>query len=239
VLKGRNMKKTGTILVILLFAVAADPGSLANEDTKNAEGKKVPLELHNGAVSANQADKKVETKKVPLESIYSTSGQKPLKPVSAAFRLLNDGTKEYVEPYGHTLQEIYRRFQGGASNVFLARGDDIAAAVAATWEVYTARHPVAEPASLRSPPRKSVDLWLVAYLGVEGSGPAWLVKSATVSGKDIRLTYRWVGTEANDERFYFVWVPLGKLQPGTYTLELLDENRRQVTLVRRVIVPNK
>ena len=80
---------------------------------------------------------------------------------------------------------------------------------------------------------------MAAFLGVSGSGPAWLVKSVEVSGKKIRLVYEWVGTKANDSHPYFVWIPLEKLQPGAYTLELFDQRRNHVALFRTVTVTRK
>jgi hypothetical protein len=37
-------------------------------------------------------------------------------------------------------------------------------------------------------------------------------------------------------RFYY-WVPLGKLNPGVYAVELYDSGLEAVTLMRRVEVP--
>jgi hypothetical protein len=69
---------------------------------------------------------KVQT--IPLDSVYSTNGQEKLKPVS----------RRLEEPYGMDLEELYRNSQGmGASNIFLVRGDDLAAAVKATRRVFT------------------------------------------------------------------------------------------------------
>jgi hypothetical protein len=72
----------------------------------------------------NQKAEKVEEKQVALKSIFSTSRQKGLKVVERG-----EG-----KAYDHELEELYQRCTDGvgASNVFLARGDDIAAAVKAT-----------------------------------------------------------------------------------------------------------
>lgn len=175
--------------------------------------------------------KKVEAKKVPLASIYSTSHQKGLK-------WIERGRGDNAFP--NHMRELYQQSTRiGASNVFLARGDDIAAAVKATWEVFTRWQSASKPVSAdwRS---KSEQYWLVVYLGVEGSDPPeWLVSSVIVSGKEIQLIYTSPGSSVQDLHPYFVWVPLGKLGTGTYTLEMFDEEQKQVTLSRRVAIPGK
>ncbi len=172
-----------------------------------------------------------EGQSIPLGSIYSTSRQKGLK-------LIKRGVGD--EAFANELRELYQQsIRMGASNVFLARGDDIAAAVKATWEVFTHGRSASEPVSAdrRS---KSERYWLVAYLGVSGSGPpAWLIKSATVSGRTIRLAFTKPGASDADLYPYCVWVPLGKLGRGTFTLELFDEERKEGTLSRRVILPGE
>ena len=116
--------------------------------------------------------KDAEVKKVPLDSIYSTNGQQGLKPVDR-------------EQLGE-LYELAQRI--GASNVFMARGDAIAAARDATWRVFRAPwHPVDEPVD-SGRHVKSDEFWLVAYLGVGGKGGGWLVKSAVVKGTEVRLS---------------------------------------------------
>lgn len=177
----------------------------------------------------NGDEMKVEPKKVPLGSIYSTSRQKGLK-------LIDQGVGDKTFP--NEMRELYQQsIRMGASNVFLARGDDIAAAVKATWEVFTHGQPVSEAVSAdrRS---KSKQYWLVAYLGVSGSDPpAWLVKAVEVSGQNIQVAFTNPGSGAKDEHPFFVWAPLGRLKDGAFTLEMFDEEKKQVTLSRRVILP--
>jgi hypothetical protein len=185
-------------------------------------------------------DEKVE--KIALESVHSTSHQKPLKPVSRGFNLVGDGEKKkYVEPYGHFLEEIYSHYHPGASNVFLARGDDIGAAISATWEVCVCRRGAERPsAPYEKGEHKS--LWLVAYLGTAGSEPPhWEVRSVERKGRTVRLAFApsETGSETNDEEQYFYWAPLGKLEPGACTLELYDEQEKAVVLTRRVVIDNK
>jgi hypothetical protein len=174
-------------------------------------------------------DEKMKT--IPLNSVHSTSRQEGLK-------LMDQGHGD--EGFRNEMRELYQQsIKMGASNVFLARGDDIAAAVKATWEVFTQGLPVDEPASLNRH-SKSEQYWLVAYLGMSGSAPpAWLVKSVHVSGLDIRLSFGNPGSTATDMHPYFVWVPVGKLKTGTYALHLLDAGEQHPALVRRVKVGAK
>ena len=176
----------------------------------------------NETASGDDKEKQVETKKIALESIYSTNGQKGLKAVEQ---------KEMGELYRQSIKM-------GASNVFLARGDDIVAAIQASWEVFTGGQPVSEPASSVGN-SKSEQYWFVAYLGVSGPGGAWLVKSVEVKGENIRLTFTNPGSKLNELHPYFVWVPLGKLKPTLYSLELFEADQQQATILRRVAVPEK
>jgi hypothetical protein len=176
-------------------------------------------------------DRGAVVKQVPLKSVYSTSYQEGLKRV-------DQGVGDKAFP--NEMAELYQQaIQLGASNVFLARGEDVAAAVKATWEVFTGGIPADTPVSPDRPP-KSGDMWLVAYLGVTGSDPtAFRVHSVEVSGTEIRLTYKHPGSVTQDLHPYFYWVPLGKLAPGTYKLQLFDADQKEVTLMRRVRVTGK
>lgn len=173
----------------------------------------------------------VKAKQVPLKLVHSTSQQ-------AGLKRIDQGVGD--ETFPNQMRELYQQsIKIGASNVFLVRGEGVAAAVKATWYVFTHGISADKPASADYPP-KSDEMWLVAYLGVEGSGPpAYRVQSVEVSGEDIRLTYKHPGASDSDEHPYFYWVPLGRLVPGTYKLQLFDADQKQVTLMRRVRVTGK
>jgi hypothetical protein len=174
-----------------------------------------------------QQEKKVEAKQIPLESIYSTSRQ--------------EGLKRFDQAHGDQgFRDLYQRSTGmGASNVFLARGDDIVAAVKATWLVFMAGHPADSPVAFDRDSR-SDHYWLVAYLGVAGSSPlAWRVESVQVDAAKVRINYRRGTSETDDELPYFLWAPLGKLSAGPMALELHDAENGRARLVRRVDIPAK
>lgn len=171
-----------------------------------------------------------QVRKIPLKSIYSTNGQEG--PIS-----VRGGRGE---PYDRFLAEMYRKTYGmGASNVFLVRADDLAAAIRATYFVFLGGRPVDRPTD-PDDQLKHTKIWLAIYFGVTGSEPpGWLVKSVEQNGKTIRVTYVQQQPETKDLHQYFVWVPLGVLEGGTYALELFDGEKKEITLLRRVVVPGK
>lgn len=126
----------------------------------------------------------------------------------------------------------------GASNLFLVRGKDIAAAIKATRGVFIGGRSADVPGDPEDG-SKAETLWLVAYLGTAGSEPpAWLVKSALVRGQTVQISIstpeRTSGT--SDIHQYFVWVPLGELRKEMCTLELLNAEKGQLILSRNVNV---
>jgi hypothetical protein len=173
----------------------------------------------------------METRKIPLESIYSTTGQKSLKPVKG----------HHSEPYSNDLSQIRSGLRSGASNIFLVRGNNITQAIAATRRLFVgggaADVPVLEGVGLEEGP-----LWLVTYFGSAGSKPsAWQVEPVEQKGKTIRVPFWKPGRlgSTSDIHAYLVWIPLGELEEGAYTLELFDINQREVILMRRVLVEAK
>src|SRR5262245_28398239 len=110
------MKTVGTMPVVVLMLLPVCGIGLAPFDQLSAGKEEV---------------NKVKAKRIPLESIHSTSEQKGLKA---------------IEPGLAALDKLYQRsVDVGASNVFLARGGAVTAAVHATARVFTAGYPVEEP----------------------------------------------------------------------------------------------
>jgi hypothetical protein len=185
------------------------------------------------SVAQETKPKKEKVEEVPLKSIYATTGQEEVQRINR-----NDGE------YGTAINEIISHSRSGASNVFLVRGHDLPAAVKATLLVLAGSRPVDTPigpGDLTGPHdrTKHDSIWMVAYLGTAGSSPpAWDIASVERRNKTVRLTY------SKPDRFYssrnlhvyLAWAPLGKLEPGDYSLELFDGRKREVTLLRRVTV---
>ncbi len=172
---------------------------------------------------------------IPLDSIVSTSSQGGLQNTSLVHR--GDGDHKSYEGY---LEQIVARGGGDiASNVFLADTPDIDGAVAAAFTVISGGRSTDIVATLNqsNPPRGNN--WLVAYLGIgSSSGPPFIVDEVTVNDATIRLVYHKpkLMSQTDDIHQYFYWVPLGKLNNGTYFLELFDFDSKEVMLTRRVVV---
>jgi hypothetical protein len=172
------------------------------------------------AVSAGEG-----ARKIAPGSVYATTGQKELKPLSTAM----DGDGKYVEPYGADLDKL-RGEAAGKATVFLVAGKDITAAIKASRGRLGERA-VGPPDQLKP---AGQPVWLVAYLGTSGSSPpAWKVEGIAVKDKLIRVSYRKGAAVTDDVHAYLVWAPLGKLEPGVYSLELYDAAAEGPTCVRR------
>lgn len=176
-----------------------------------------------------QGDKKAKGKEIPLREIYYTLDQPGVK-----WLLFDENCPKEMNALNESVRQL------GASNLFLARGDNSTAAIKATWEVFCKGQSVAEPVP-RLASSRSDQFWLTAFLGSTGSHGAWLLKSAYIDGKTIRLNYSQEKEEMMflDLHPHFVWVPLGKLEPGNYALELFEVNEKRVTLMRRVTIPQR
>ena len=172
---------------------------------------------------------------IPLGSIISTSSQGGVQITSLVHR--GDGDHKSYNGY---LQQILAKGGGDiSSNVFLADAPDIDGAVAAAFTVISGGRSTDIVATLNksNPPRGNH--WLFAYLGIgSSSGPPFIVDEVTVNGTTIRLAYHKpkLMAQTDDIHEYFYWVPLGKLEDGTYSLELFDSGRNEVMLTRRVVV---
>jgi hypothetical protein len=207
--------KTSTLIfgIAFLFISIDEAGLLCHQPAQTPDG-------------AN-----VASKKIPIESIFSTATQKGTQRV--------DHGQGY-EGFRFELRELYRRSSRiGASNVFLVRGNEIGAAVKATLRVFDAGVSADQPVSPNLQ-RTSEQIWCVAFFGLAGSSPAaWQVRSVELRGKELRVVYRDHLDEAgtDDVHAYSVWIPLGQIAAGTYSLQLFDETRQHISLARAVVVP--
>ena len=134
------MKRFSVLLAAVIFAAGFGWLLFSQKPTVRAEQEpKKPIEI-------------------PLKSIYSTNGQKGLQ-------FLDQGIGD--EGFHDVMVKLYQN-ESCASNIFLAKGDDIGWAVKATWAVFFAGRSVVEPADeiLGS---KSEKYWLVAYFGTTSS----------------------------------------------------------------------
>ena len=200
----------------------------------------VPIAVAMGSVQEGAVAQAEETRNIPLESSYSTSGQKGLRLVGSGYFLQDDGTKKYLEPCGSELEAISREAGSvGASNVFLVRGNDIAGAVRATRWVFTGGRS-ADVSTLADAEAKQAPVWAVVYFGrAPSEPPVWLIRAVELKAKTMRVTFLKRQGDVRESQQYFAWIPLGNVEPGVYTLELFDAEKKDAVLVRRVTIPEK
>jgi len=157
-------------------------------------------------------------REIPFDTVYSYNGQKGMKWI----------VPEEKE-YGESLP------LPGASNVFFVTGDEIKDAVIQTLMVLNHGYGVDDVALSR---QRSNQFWLVAYLGTANI-PSFTVKSIEIEKKTIRVRFspppQNVGSLPSITLSWY-WAPLGTLNPGTYTLELWNEDRREISLMRKVTI---
>jgi hypothetical protein len=174
---------------------------------------------------------------IPLSSVVSTSSQKELIRVYQPPGHFDDAIAKTI---GSHLDQIYLKTNGvGTSNIFIVYAPDITAAVAATSHAFINGDADDWNSDLYHYRQAAEECWLVVYLGIAGSSPPhWLVDAVSVKPPTIRFSYHRVkpGAVTEDIHQYFYWVPLGKLSPGVYQLELFDIGADTTALSRRVLV---
>ena len=135
-----------------------------------------------------------------------------------------------------------KKASSGASNVFLVEAANIEDAMRATSSVLRGSHRADTPATANRPDPSRGRHWMVAYLGMGPSNPTWwTIDRVEMKDERIRLTFRQSKATliTADIHHYYYWIPLKKLQPGTYQLELYDAKNEMVSLMRNVEVRNK
>jgi len=178
---------------------------------------------------------------IALSSILSTSGQPELKTVTPAFRIV-DGKQEFTPTSGALKQRLESAKGQAASSVFLVDAPDEAAAITVSTRVFARYKSADYPATLDQPKPPRGNHWLVVFTGIAGSGPVrWIVDSVTIANGNVRFNYHknQSGFSTDDIRYYYFWVPLGKLDDRAYELELYETNLKAITLMRRVDVSRR
>ncbi len=175
----------------------------------------------------------METRSIPLSEIVTTSPQKGLRHIrDTRFETNNKWDPEVF------LQQIHNVSNGG-SNAFIVDATNLYDALWASLDVLTGPRRVDAPVPVnRSKPERG-NFWLVAYLGSGPSNPSWwTISGVTVDKSKVVLSYQESkpSPATADVRHYYYWVPLGKLEPGPYEIQLLDVDKGVVTLMRRVDV---
>ncbi len=180
-----------------------------------------------GAQGPNQNAGGKEARVIPLKSIYATPDQGELQRLD----------RRLDKPLGKELHLIDQHFSSGVPAILLVGGEDIGEAVRATRHALCGGHNADSPVPA-NPGSKPKQLWLVVYFGSWSSAPKWLVRSVAVEQSTIRLKFS-LAQNLDPEpvsRLHLVWAPVGQLTAGVYSLELFDEDRKHVALLRRVTV---
>jgi hypothetical protein len=173
---------------------------------------------------------------IPLASIY-TSTWDPER--ADEFQLVvHPGEDPGLPHEAHLLRRAVMDIC--SSDVFLASGDDIEAAVRATSRRFGGGA-VDQPVDGSRGGHKSDLFWMVVYFGQASSATPFLVRSAEIRGNTIRVTYQLRESLGGgfDLEPYIAWIPLDKLDAGLYQLELIDASDKEMNLLRRVVVPGK
>lgn len=135
------------------------------------------------------------------------------------------------------LAQILQANKGGASNVFLVDAGDAPSAIAASYNVFVGPWTANTPAYENSPDPNRGLHWLVVYLGWGDPHVAtWEVNEARREGNLITLNYRKNRNpeDSDKDHLYFFGVPIAKLSPGSYEVQLEDADLSAITLMRRV-----
>jgi hypothetical protein len=172
-----------------------------------------------------------EKRPISLSEIITIGPQKDLRSIDDVV-----GPEEAYNPF----MMRFRNVDYGSSNVFLVDAIKFRDALGASANVLFGSRSADTPAAQDKPKPERGSHWLVAYLGSGPSNPVWwVVESVSVEKGKVTLNCRKTKPRpaTRDVRKYFFWIPLGKLDPGIYELQLVDADNAAVTLMRRVNVP--
>lgn len=190
-----------------------------------------------GAVSMTQLAKQGEgvAKNIPLKEVYTNPQQDGLNNLKE----LDERGKIQFNEFGKEKLDL--------SNIFLIRAQNISQGVVSTYSVLTGK----DGPAFHVPPKVKEgekimekkgpgDYWLVLYCGVTGLPLEWSVKSVRRTDRIVEI--RCHPREKNGVvqpviLHQFVWVPLGQLEEGTYTLRWIDDSNGELILSRREAVP--
>lgn len=181
-------------------------------------------------------DKEKNAHTIPLSEIVTTSPQEGLKAVQDIMQ--QKGNAQSGNEY---LRKLLAG-TNGSSNVFLVDATSIYDALAASFSILVGARSAETPAPVNTAEPKRGSHWLVAYLGSGHSSPSrWTIERVTVDTNKLVLTYRKSSPApaSEDSRQYYYWIPLGKLNPGVYEVQLFDADKEAVILMRRVDVTGK
>lgn len=185
-------------------------------------------------VLAESPEENDDTVIIPLSSIVTTSPQKGMLHLGELLAQASDQVAKSTRGYQ---TQNYQANKGGASNVFLVDAGDAAAAIVASYSVFVGPWSANTPAYENKPDPSRGLHWMVAYLGWgDDDSTTWEVEDVRRQGKQMTLRYRKkrLPEDSDQNHQYFFWVPLGKLDPGSYDVKLEDGDSNTTKLTRRV-----
>jgi hypothetical protein len=163
------------------------------------------------------------SKEIPLKDVVATFNQPELS--------------RYKDRMSDDWEGLRAKMTSGVSNVIMVAGKDIHEAIHATRLAFTlASYNSDAPSQVDSNNPKS-EYWICAYLGSDSSTPPrWNITRIDVVATVISIHYRRHEAKAgtDDLHRYFIWVPLGQLRPGNYTVQLCDSISGESVLRRLV-----
>jgi hypothetical protein len=171
---------------------------------------------------------------IPLSSIVTTSPQKGMLHLGELLAQASDQVAKSTRGYQ---TQNYQANKGGASNVFMVDAGDAASAIVASYSVFVGPWSANTPAYENKPDPNRGSHWMVAYLGWgDNHSPTYEVDEVRRQGNVVTLKYRTkpLPEDSDQEHQYFFWVPLGKLDPGSYEVKLEDGDSNTTKLTRRV-----
>jgi hypothetical protein len=183
-----------------------------------------------GIAEESREQNENQKRTIPLSEIITTGPQKELQSI--------DNVVGQAEAYNGFMMR-FRNVGDGGSNVFLVDANKLRDALDASSNVLFGSRSADTPAPVDKRNPEQGSHWLIAYLGSAPSNPTWwTVESVSVEKGKVVLNYRKTKPRpaTRDVRRYFYWIPLSKLDPGTYELKLIDADNKAVTLMRRVEV---
>ena len=178
-------------------------------------------------------EKKSEQRTIPLSEILTTSPQKGLQHLRDAWQRKNN--EQGAEVFLRQLHDV----SNGSSNAFLVDATNMADALSASFSILAGSRSADTPAPVNTSNPKRGSHWLVAYLGTGPSNPTWwVIEGVAVGNGKVVLSYRKSkpAPATDDVHRYYYWIPLGKLDAGTYEVQLFDVERGAITLMRRIDV---
>lgn len=190
--------------------------------------------LFDAGASAETPKAESEAATIPLSEIVTTSPQKGMQQIRDV--LQQKGNAQEPETADGYLRQLLSGTNGG-SNVFLVDAATIYDALSASYSILVGSRSADTPVAVNTPKPKRGGHWLIAYLGSGPSDPTWWsIESVSVDKGKVVLSYRKSKSRSatRDLRRYYYWIPLRKLDPGIYELELVDADNGSVTLMRRV-----